>query len=74
MNIKFLATVAVIAPDPMNSRGPYVEALGLPLDGEGDGVNGAPILTPLRRPKVDPSTGHGSSFVVILPRSRSFSR
>ena len=37
MNIKFLATVAVIAPDPMNSRSLYVEALGLPLQGEGDG-------------------------------------
>ena len=37
MNIEFLATVAVIAPDPMNSRSLYVEALGLPLEGEGDG-------------------------------------
>ncbi len=37
MNIKFLATVAVIAPDPMSSRSLYVEALGLPLQGEGDG-------------------------------------
>ncbi len=37
MNIEFLATVAVIAPDPMNSRSLYVEALGLPLQGEGDG-------------------------------------
>jgi hypothetical protein len=37
MNIEFLATVAVIAPDPTNSRNLYVEALGLPLQGEGDG-------------------------------------
>ena len=37
MNIEFLATVAVIAPDPINSRCLYVEALGLPLQGEGDG-------------------------------------
>ncbi len=37
MNIEFLATVAVIAPDPVNSRNLYVEALGLPLQGEGDG-------------------------------------
>jgi catechol 2,3-dioxygenase-like lactoylglutathione lyase family enzyme len=37
MNIEFLATVAVIAPDPINSRNLYVEALGLPLQGEGDG-------------------------------------
>ena len=37
MNIEFLATVAVIAPDPINSRSLYVEALGLPLQGEGDG-------------------------------------
>jgi catechol 2,3-dioxygenase-like lactoylglutathione lyase family enzyme len=37
MNIEFLATVAVIAPDPVDSRKLYVEALGLPLHGEGDG-------------------------------------
>lgn len=37
MNIEFLATVAVVAPDPINSRHLYVEALGLPLHGEGDG-------------------------------------
>ena len=35
MNIEFLATVAVIAPDPINSRNLYVEALGLPLQGGG---------------------------------------
>lgn len=37
MDIEFLATVAVIAPDPVASRGLYVEALGLPLRAEGDG-------------------------------------
>jgi len=37
MNVEFLATVAVIAPDPINSRNLYVGALGLPLQGEGDG-------------------------------------
>ena len=37
MDIEFLATVAVIAPDPMDSRSLYVEALGLPLQGKGDG-------------------------------------
>ena len=37
MDIEFLATVAVIAPDPMTSRNLYVEALGLPLQGEGGG-------------------------------------
>jgi hypothetical protein len=37
MNIEFLATVAVIAPDPVRSHGLYVEALGLPLRGEGAG-------------------------------------
>jgi catechol 2,3-dioxygenase-like lactoylglutathione lyase family enzyme len=36
MNVEFLATVAVIAPDPHASRKLYVEALGLPLDGGGD--------------------------------------
>ncbi len=39
MNIEFLATVAVIAPDPIESRKLYVEALGLPLQGEGDGYH-----------------------------------
>ena len=39
MNIQFLATVAVIAPDPASSRKLYVETLGLPLQGEGDGYH-----------------------------------
>jgi Glyoxalase/Bleomycin resistance protein/Dioxygenase superfamily. len=37
MNIEFVATVAVITPDPIKSRNLYVEVLGLPLRGEGDG-------------------------------------
>ena len=36
MNIEFLSTVAVIAPDPLASRRLYVETLGLPLEGQGD--------------------------------------
>ena len=39
MRIQFLASVAVIAPDPVNSRSVYVDALGLPLQGEGDGYH-----------------------------------
>ena len=34
MNIEFVATVAVIAPDPVESRNFYVGTLGLPLSGE----------------------------------------
>ena len=34
MDIEFLATVAVIAPDPAASRRLYVDALGLPLEAE----------------------------------------
>lgn len=37
MNIEFLSTVAVIAPDPSASREPYVGALGLPLECRGGG-------------------------------------
>jgi hypothetical protein len=37
MEIAFLATVAVIAPDPVNSRKLYVGALALPLQSEGEG-------------------------------------
>jgi catechol 2,3-dioxygenase-like lactoylglutathione lyase family enzyme len=36
MEIEFLSTVAVIAPDPPASRRLFVEALGLPLRGQGD--------------------------------------
>lgn len=37
MHVEFVATVAMIAPDPARSRKLYVDALGLPLEGEGDG-------------------------------------
>ena len=33
MQIEFLATVAVIAPDPPASRRLYVDTVGLPLEG-----------------------------------------
>jgi catechol 2,3-dioxygenase-like lactoylglutathione lyase family enzyme len=37
MQIEFIASVAVITPDPAQSRSLYVEALGLPLEAaEGD--------------------------------------
>lgn len=36
MNVQFLSTVAVIAPDPPRSRALYVDALGLPLEGDAD--------------------------------------
>jgi hypothetical protein len=39
MNIEFLATVAVIAPDPPVSRKLYVETLGLPLESQGGGYH-----------------------------------
>ncbi len=37
MEIEFLSTIAVIAPDPPTSRKLYVDALGLPLHGSTDG-------------------------------------
>jgi catechol 2,3-dioxygenase-like lactoylglutathione lyase family enzyme len=37
MNVLFIATVAVVTADPPQSRKLYVDALGLPLEGEGDG-------------------------------------
>jgi catechol 2,3-dioxygenase-like lactoylglutathione lyase family enzyme len=36
VNIEFLSTIAVIAPDPPASRKLYVDALGLPLDSGAD--------------------------------------
>jgi len=39
MNLEFLSTVAVISPDPFASRELYVRALGLPLEGEGNGYH-----------------------------------
>ncbi|HEX3561252.1 MAG TPA: VOC family protein [Solirubrobacterales bacterium] len=35
MKIEFITSVAVVAPDPPASRKLYVDALGLPLEGEG---------------------------------------
>jgi len=37
MNVLFVASVAVVAADPPQSRKLFMEALGLPLEGEGDG-------------------------------------
>jgi len=37
MKVEFIATVAVIAPDPAASRRLYVDALGLPLQSESGG-------------------------------------
>ena len=37
MGVEFLSTVAVIAPDPAASCELYVGALGLPLEGQGNG-------------------------------------
>jgi catechol 2,3-dioxygenase-like lactoylglutathione lyase family enzyme len=34
LNVEFIASVAVIAPDPSASRELYVDALGLPLEGD----------------------------------------
>jgi catechol 2,3-dioxygenase-like lactoylglutathione lyase family enzyme len=34
MKIEFIATVAVITPDPATSRQLYVDAIGLPLEGD----------------------------------------
>jgi catechol 2,3-dioxygenase-like lactoylglutathione lyase family enzyme len=37
MNILFVASVAVVAADPPQSRKLFMDTLGLPLEGEGDG-------------------------------------
>ena len=37
MNVLFIASVAVVAADPPQSRKLFMDALGLPLEGEGDG-------------------------------------
>jgi catechol 2,3-dioxygenase-like lactoylglutathione lyase family enzyme len=37
VNVEFLSTVAVIAPDPPRSRHLYVDVLGLPLQGKPEG-------------------------------------
>ena len=36
MKIEFLSTIAVITPDPPGSGRLYADALGLPLEGDGD--------------------------------------
>jgi catechol 2,3-dioxygenase-like lactoylglutathione lyase family enzyme len=37
MNVLFIASMAVVAADPPESRKLFMDALGLPLEGEGDG-------------------------------------
>src|SRR5262249_30794101 len=37
MNVVFITSVAVVAADPPQSRKLFMDALGLPLEGEGDG-------------------------------------
>jgi catechol 2,3-dioxygenase-like lactoylglutathione lyase family enzyme len=37
MNVLFIASTAVITADPPQSRKLFIDALGLPLEGEGDG-------------------------------------
>ena len=37
VNVLFIASVAVVAADPPQSRKLLIDALGLPLEGEGDG-------------------------------------
>src|SRR5690242_13663737 len=37
MNVVFIASIAVVASDPPTSRKLFIDDLGLPLKGEGDG-------------------------------------
>jgi catechol 2,3-dioxygenase-like lactoylglutathione lyase family enzyme len=37
VNVLFIASVAVIVSDPPQSRKLFIEAIGLPLEGEGEG-------------------------------------
>jgi hypothetical protein len=37
MNVLFITSLAVVTADPPTSRMLFIEALGLPLEGEGDG-------------------------------------
>ena len=37
MNVLFIASVAVVTADPPQSRRLFIDALGLPLEGDGDG-------------------------------------
>jgi catechol 2,3-dioxygenase-like lactoylglutathione lyase family enzyme len=37
MHVLFISTIAVVVADPPDSRKLFIDALGLPLEGEGDG-------------------------------------
>jgi catechol 2,3-dioxygenase-like lactoylglutathione lyase family enzyme len=37
MNVLFIASVAVVTADPPESRKLFIDAIGLPLEGDGDG-------------------------------------
>ena len=37
MNVLFIASVAAVTADPPQSRKLFIDALGLPLEGEGEG-------------------------------------
>ena len=37
MNVLFIASIAVVAADPPQTRNLFIDALGLPLEGEGNG-------------------------------------
>lgn len=39
MNVLFIASMAVVAADPRQSRKLFIDALGLPLEGEEDGYH-----------------------------------
>lgn len=43
MKIQFIATIAVITADPPASRRLYVDAVGLPLEGQGDYIHSEKI-------------------------------
>jgi hypothetical protein len=48
MDVQFIASIAVIAPDPSVSRRLYVDALGLPLMGSEDDYCTVKTSTALR--------------------------
>jgi hypothetical protein len=71
MNIEFLSTVAVIAPDPSASKRLYVNALGLPLEGGEGGyqhseqiAGSSPSQSPAERPV--PQVSRGCRAVIGL--------
>ena len=43
MKIEFVASIAVITPDPTTSRRLYVDAIGLPLEGQADYIHSEEI-------------------------------